>query len=157
MTDFQKGMTAPDFSLGNFTLLKELQKGPLLLTFYKKTCPTCQFTYPFFEKIHKHYTGKNFQVVGIAQDPETKEFSTQYGITFPLICDTPTYEVSRQYHLVNVPTTFLVLPNGKIDFLTIGFLKKELEKLSQKISNTSGKPLFDIFLKSDNVPEFKPG
>ncbi|MBI3019014.1 MAG: TlpA family protein disulfide reductase [Deltaproteobacteria bacterium] len=157
MTDFQKGMSAPDFTLSQFTLSKELQKGPLLLTFYKKTCPTCQFTYPFFERIHKHYMGKNFQVVGIAQDPETKEFSTQVGVTFPLICDTPTYEVSRQYHLTNVPTAFLVLPDGNIDFLTIGFLKKELEELSRKISNISGNPLFDIFPKGDNVPEFKPG
>lgn len=157
MTDFNPGMTAPDFTLAHFTLSKELQKGPMLLTFYKKTCPTCQLTYPFFERIHKHMTGKNFQVVGIAQDPETKEFSTQYGITFPLICDTPTYTVSRQYHLTNVPTAFLIHPDGKIDFLTIGFSKKDLEELLQKISKKIGKTPFDIFTKNDNVPSFKPG
>lgn len=157
MTDFNPGMSAPDFKLGNFELSQELKKGPVLLTFYKKTCPTCQFTYPFLEKLHKHYTSKNFQVIGIGQDPETKEFSKQYGITFPMISDTADYAVSKQYHLTNVPTIFLITPDKKIQFIGVGFLKNEFLELSQKIASLTQKPTFDILKQGDNVPEFKAG
>ncbi len=157
MTDFQKGMKAPDFTLGNFTLSKELQKSPLLLTFYKKTCPTCQFTYPFLERLHKKFTSPVFKIVGIGQDPETQEFSTHHGISFPLISDTPTYEVSSQYHLTTVPSLFLIQQDRVIDFVMVGFSKEDLESLSQKISKLTAQTPFDIFSKSDNVPAFKPG
>src|SRR3989338_126992 len=157
MTDLQKGMTAPDFTLGNFTLSQELKKSPLLLTFYKKTCPTCQFTYPFLERLHKKFTSPAFKIIGIGQDPETHEFAAHYVITFPLVSDTPTYEVSKQYHLTTVPSIVLIQQNGTIDFLTIGFSKEELEALSQKISQLTAQTPFDIFSKSDTVPAFKPG
>jgi len=157
MTDFQKGTKAPDFTLGNFTLSQELKKSPLLLTFYKKTCPTCQFTYPFLERLHKKFTSPAFKIVGIGQDPETKEFSTQMGVTFPLISDTPTYEVSRQYHLTTVPALFLIQQDRTIDFVTVGFSKEDLENLSQKISKLTAQTSFDIFSKGDNVPALKPG
>lgn len=157
MTDFNPGVKTPDFTLSHFTLSKELKKSPILLTFYKKTCPVCQLTYPFFERLHKQYTSSNFKIIGIGQDPETQEFSKQYGITFPMISDTPTYTVSNQYHLTTVPTAFLITQDGKIDFVTVGFSKKELIELSQKISALTQKLYSDIFTKSDNVPEFRPG
>lgn len=156
MTDFNKSMKAPDFKLGTFSLSHELKKGPLLLTFYKKTCPTCQFTYPFFEKLHEHYTSPTFQVVGIGQDPETKEFSQAYGITFPMVSDTPNYDVSRQYHLTTVPTAFLVNPDKSIDYVSIGFAKKDLEDICQLISTRTKKSTLEIF-KGVDVPAMKAG
>jgi peroxiredoxin len=166
MTDFKAGRTAPDFTLSSFTLSKALGEGlppaglPLLLTFYKKTCPTCQLTYPFFERLHKQH-GKKCKIFGIGQDPETKEFSTQYGITFPMIPDPAPYLVSKLYHLTTVPTAFLILPSQKIDFVTIGFVKNELIELSRRIASLtiSGtkEPPFALFNAEDGVPEFKPG
>jgi len=156
MTDIKPGLVAPDFKLAGFQLSEALKKGSVLLTFYKKTCPICQLTYPFFEKIHKYYSGKTFQIIGIAQDPETKSFSVEYGITFPMISDTPTYAVSRQYKLTNVPTAFLVIPDGKIDAITIGFSKGELTTISSKIASITGKKSLNLFA-GISVPESKPG
>lgn len=156
MTDFKVGSKVPDFTLGQFALSKELKGGPLLLTFYKKTCPTCQLTYPFFERLHKQY-GKKFRIIGIGQDPETREFSTQYGITFPMISDPAPYSVSKQYHLETVPTAFLILPDQKIDFLTVGFVKNELIELSSRIASLSGQSQIGLFKPEENIPEFKPG
>lgn len=156
MTDFTIGTKAPDFTLGDFTLSKTLQKGPILLTFYKKTCPTCQFTYPFFERIHQHYTGSNFQVIGIGQDPETDEFSTKYGVTFPMISDTPSYDVSKKYHLVYVPTAFLITPDQNITYVSAGFSKEDLLNLTKQLSQQTKKNLLDPF-KEVTVPNFKAG
>lgn len=156
MTDLTPSQLAPDFTLENFTLSQALKIGPILLTFYKKTCPTCQLTYPLFERLHKRY-GKKFRIVGIGQDPETKEFSTQYGITFPMFSDPEPYRVSRQYHLTTVPTAYLILPDQKIGFLTIGFVKSELIELTNRIASLAGEPPFQLFKPKEEVPEFKPG
>lgn len=157
MTDFQLGTIAPDFSLQEFTLSQELKKGPILLTFYKKTCPTCQLAYPLLERLHKLYTSENFQVIGIGQDPETKEFATQYKITFPLISDTSDYKVSKQYHLTHVPSIFLIDPDQKIQFVTVGFSKKDFILMSQEIAKKTKQTLKDLFTPQDFFPEFKPG
>jgi len=152
----ENGNSAPDFSLPGFQLSEETKNKSILLTFYKKTCPTCQFSYPFFEKLHQYYTGPMFKIVGIGQDPETKEFSQAYGITFPMISDTPTYDASKKYGLVYVPTTFLVTPSQKIEFKTEGFSKKDFLELSERISDKVKKPPLDLF-KNIEVPDFKPG
>lgn len=156
MTDFKPGIIAPDFSLPGFKLSEALKKGALLLTFYKKTCPTCQMTYPFFEKLHTHYSSPNFKMVGIGQDPETQEFSKTYGVTFQMVSDTSSYDISKKYHITIVPTAFFISPVGKIESLLIGFSKKELMGLSKKMSHQTKKPFLDLF-KDVNVPEFKPG
>lgn len=156
MTDFKLDQTAPDFTLSSFTLSKAVKDGPLLLTFYKKTCPTCQLTYPFFERLHKQ-VGEKFRIIGIGQDPETKEFSTQYGVTFPMFSDPEPYAVSKQYHLTTVPTALLILPNQKIDFLTIGFVKTELMELTNRVVSLAGESPFPLFRPKEEVPEFKPG
>lgn len=156
MTDFNIGARAPDFSLPHFTLSNATKKGDLLLTFYKKSCPTCQFSYPFFQDLHIYYGGPTFKVVGIGQDLETKEFSQKQGVTFLMVSDTPTYDVSRQYHLKHVPSVFLISKTGIIEFISVGFYKKEFQQLSEMIGQKTHKPVLDLFLNK-SVPDFKPG
>ena len=49
---------APQFDLpglaGDRTSLPDLLvSGPVLLAFFKVTCPTCQLTFPFLERLHR--------------------------------------------------------------------------------------------------------
>src|SRR6266705_4019217 len=51
------GSRAPDFRLprlyGGVSALAELAaKGPVVLVFFKVTCPVCQMALPFLERIH---------------------------------------------------------------------------------------------------------
>jgi len=72
-----------------------LEKGPVLAAFYKVSCPVCQFTLPFVERIHKAYGSEHVTVVGISQDHarDTKEFRAEYGLTFPSVIDAEDYPV----------------------------------------------------------------
>ena len=64
------GTKAPDFSLpiigegGKFSLQDALQQGPVLLAFFKVSCPTCQYTFPFLERIHRAHGDKKVAIVG---------------------------------------------------------------------------------------------
>ena len=54
------GTKAPEFTLKaidgkEFSLSGELGHGPIVLAFFKVSCPTCQYAFPFLERLHKAY------------------------------------------------------------------------------------------------------
>ncbi|OGQ15593.1 MAG: hypothetical protein A3B70_01315 [Deltaproteobacteria bacterium RIFCSPHIGHO2_02_FULL_40_11] len=156
MTDLPKDSSAPDFKLGDFQLTEMLKKGSVLLAFYKPTCPTCQFAFPYIEKIHTYYGTGPFQVIGISQEGNPQDFSNMYSLTFPILSDTETLTVSSQYKLIYVPTFFLVAPDRKIDWVSIGFQKEELKTLCEKLSKMTNKPILETF-HDPEVPKSKMG
>ena len=62
---------------GEFSLQAALQQGPVLAAFFKVSCPTCQYTFPFLERIHKAYGDRKITIVGISQNDQrdTSRFS----------------------------------------------------------------------------------
>jgi len=148
---------APDFDLPALhgerkRLLDLLAASPVLLAFYKGTCPTCQLTFPFLERLHR---GKGaLQVVAISQDDAraSAEFNRIYDITFPTLLDPREegYRVSNAYQITNVPTLFLVEQDGRISQSVAGFDKAQLETLGQRFEV----PVFDA---GERVPVFRPG
>src|SRR5438045_8829779 len=86
-----RGMHAPRFELndlagGRQSLEKILEKGPVLLAVFKVSCPVCQLTFPFLERISHNDA---VEVVGISQDDSgsTAGFNRRFGITFPTLLD----------------------------------------------------------------------
>jgi peroxiredoxin len=155
-----EGTKAPDFTKidqdGKEWKLGEIG-GWKLLVFYKVTCPTCQLTLPFMEKLHRFY-GEGVKVLGIIQDPpqKAKEFMKNYGLTFPQLIDAPEYPTSIDYDVQVVPTYYLIDPEGTIVLARESFVKKELEELGKRLAEISGKeenPLFEDV----SVPAFKAG
>src|SRR4051812_5621389 len=66
------GSRAPDFLLprlddGVSTLRELIAAGPALLVFFKVTCPVCQMTLPFLERIH---AARKLAIHGISQDDD---------------------------------------------------------------------------------------
>ena len=91
MTNINPGNVAPDFSLKGldgkqYSLEALTQKGPVVAAFFKISCPVCQFTFPFLERIHKRDGGEGATFLGISQDDAkaTKSFASEYGVTFPM-------------------------------------------------------------------------
>lgn len=152
------GERAPEFDLedldGRHTKLKRLVlEGPVVLAFFKVSCPTCQFTFPFLERI---YRGANdaLKMFAISQDDSgaTREFRQEFDITFPTLLDSERndYPVSNAYGISHVPSLFLVERDGSISWTLDGFHKKELQALGAKFGVNPFKP-------NENVPEMKPG
>src|SRR5450755_3525036 len=109
MAALTAGLRAPDFTLptvdGRQVSLQEaLTKGPVVLAFFKISCPVCQYAFPFFERMYRAHQAANVTVLGISQDnaPNTQDFLREYGITFPVALDNPAdYAVSNDYGLTN--------------------------------------------------------
>ena len=155
MSTLQAGQTAPDFRLelagGATKSLDELlSEGPVLLAFYKVTCPTCQFTLPFLERLKS----RAFSVFAVCQDDATRarEFEKEFSVHLPTLLDKARdgYPVSNAFGLTHVPSLFLVEQDKRISWASVGFFKRELETLAAR----AGKPIFQA---GELVPEAKSG
>ena len=147
------GDRAPDFEIatagGGRKALKDLLvSGPVLIAFYKVSCPICQFTFPFLERLHR--AGVN--VVGISQDDaeSTREFGEEFGLTLPMLVDGRGYPASNGFGLSHVPSIFLVEAGGAVAMASDGFVRKDLEEVARR----SGVALFK---PGEYVPEWKAG
>jgi len=164
MTKVLAGHDAPSFTLASMdgqqcSLAEALRKGPVVAAFFKISCPTSQFTFPFLERLHQAYGSEQVSFWGISQNDasDTREFWTQYGLSFPALVDDDGYPVSNQYGLTNVPTVFLIAPNGKVEVSSIGFVRADLEKISAELARHLGRPSVPPFRPDEVIPDYKPG
>jgi peroxiredoxin len=146
---------APEFTLEDLSGSRHTRsdisgKNPVVLAFFKVSCPVCQFAFPFLERMKN----QQIPIYAISQDdPEsTRAFNSQYGISLPTLLDKEEegYPASNAYGLSHVPSIFLVEPDGRISQALMGFDKKGLEQLGQKLGQEPFKP-------AEYVPEFKAG
>jgi peroxiredoxin len=164
MAALPAGAKAPAFALQSTdgkksSLADALKKGPVVAAFFKVSCPTCQFTAPFLERLHETYGGEKFTLWGISQDDarDTREFCQEFEIEFPALIDENGYPISNQYGITNVPTVFLIAPDGRIQESCVGFSKKDLEKIAAAAARATSAPTTSFFKPGEVIPDFKPG
>jgi len=155
----QAGERAPAVQLtdlqGKKIALPEMVRdSPALVAFFKITCPVCQLTLPFLERIHRGQSKPGLAIYGISQDDpkSTIEFSREFGLTFPSLLDREEdgYVASNGFAISHVPSLFLVESDEIISWALEGFSKRELQSLGGR----AGVPTFS---PADNVPEWKAG
>ena len=145
----QTGSRAPEFVLrklsgGEASLAELTADGPMLLAFYKVTCPVCQMTLPFLERLHA--AGK--RVFGVSQNDveDTENFARHFGLTFPMLLDLEDegFAASNAYGISSVPTIYRIDPGGTIVGVIEGWVKADMERLG-------------AVREDDNVPAWKAG
>jgi peroxiredoxin len=159
------GTKAPDFELKTmdgkrFSLLETLAHGPVVLAFFKVSCPTCQYALPFLERLHKAYGQKSLKLLGVSQNnaKDTAAFTKEFGVTFPvLLDDTEKYPVSNAYGLTNVPTIFWIAQDGEIEVSSVGWLKADFAEINGKMADAGKVPPAMVFKAGEDVRDFRAG
>jgi peroxiredoxin len=165
MTALAIGKKAPDFSLRalddrKFSLQEELARGPVLLAFFKVSCPTCQYAFPFFERLYKAYGHSGVSMAGISQNDakETAAFIKEFGVTFPVLLDEiGKYPVSNAYGLTNVPTLFWIAQDGEIEVSSVGWVKADFEQINRKLAEAGKAAPALVFRPGEDVRDFRAG
>jgi peroxiredoxin len=164
MTKVLAGQQAPLFELRDaagtaYSLAEALEKGPVVVAFFKISCPVCQFTFPFLERLYKSYSKTSASFWGVSQDNalDTTEFCEEYGVTFPVLLDAEHYTVSNLYALTNVPTFFLIAQDGTVTVSSVGFHKGKLEKIDAELADHAHVTKVPLFMPGEVVPASKPG
>jgi peroxiredoxin len=152
-----RGAHAPEFRLdrlegGEASLHDLAANGPALLAFYKVTCPVCQLTLPFLERIHG---GGRLPVFAISQNDveDTGEFNRYYGISIPTLLDREEadFPASNAFGISSVPTLFLVERDGTVSRVIEGWQKAEIERLGAQAGVNPFRP------EDKSVPQWKAG
>ena len=150
------GSAAPAFALPDLTGSEQtpetlLSSGaPVLLAFFKVSCPTCQLTLPYLERFRSE---AGLYVAGISQNnaADTREFARDYQLAFPMLLDDPDrYAASNAFAITNVPSMFLIDAERTVKWSSHGFSKPDLEELGRLLG-------FTAFRAGDKVPHWKPG
>src|SRR5439155_22500944 len=86
------GTSGPDFKLQTidgkpFALRDSLERGPVVLAFFKICCTICQYAFPFLERIHQAYRNKNVAVIWVSENgaKDTASFMKEYDLIFPVL------------------------------------------------------------------------
>jgi peroxiredoxin len=127
-----------------------LEQGPLVLAFYKVSCPVCQLALPHLQRL----AGGPLRLFAVCQDgaAEARAFNREYSLDLPVWLDTSSerYAASNAFGITQVPSMFLIESDGSVSWASEGFVKRELEQLAER----AGRP---IFTDADVVPAMKPG
>src|ERR1019366_10690071 len=144
MAALEAGTLAPDFTLPTLdghqvSLKKLLQRGPVVLAFFKVSCPVCQYASPFYERLSHANQDANVTVLGISQDGlrHNADFRREYGVNFPIAIDDEAnhYAVSSAYGLTNVPTLLFIAQSGVIEVSSVGWSKSEMEDVNARLAS----------------------
>lgn len=160
------GKTAPEFTLnttdGKQVVLRELlDRGPVVLAFFKVSCPVCQFAFPLYERMARAHKDSGATFLGVSQNrpSDAKAFAREYGITFPIAIDDDAnhYAVSNAYGLTNVPTLFYIAPSGEIEVSSVGWSKAEVDEVSAKLAALRREQPPLLWRAGEDVPAFRAG
>jgi peroxiredoxin len=150
------GSKAPAFALQNLSgetssLSDLISGGPVLLALYKASCPVCQLTLPYLDRLSQR---GSLKVVAISQDDAktAKRFQENFHLTLPILLDPAeqNYRVSNAFGIDHVPSLFLIEPDGTISLAESGFRKATMEQLGMRSNVT-------LFTAEDHVPVWKAG
>lgn len=161
----EQGSRAPAFMLRDAGgvlrgRIDALEKGPLLIAFYKSACPTCQLAMPKLQRLHEAY-GDQVTVWGISQDDveTTEAFARTHGATFPQLLDEAEdgFHISRLYGIVHVPTAFLIDREGLIVRARAGWDRDAWNELATTMAALIEREPVLPSTADDGLPAFQPG
>jgi peroxiredoxin len=121
-TPLNYGQAAPLFKAtllnGKAFSLADQRGRPVILHFYATYCKACVQSFDFFESLHDQLQNQ-VVVVGISLDDDRQiceQFIRQKKVQHPQVYDGPyaTSRLARQYHLANIPTTFIIDAKGMV-------------------------------------------
>jgi thiol-disulfide isomerase/thioredoxin len=133
--------------------------GDALYVVFKTTCPTCELTWPYLERIRQAAGPSGLRVIGLSQDDpkKTSEFNRRLRSKVKTVYDPEPWAASNRLGVTDVPTFFRVGPDGRIAETSVGFARDKMEGFARHAAALSGKPYEKLFRAGDQAPATKPG
>jgi thioredoxin-dependent peroxiredoxin len=157
------GSKAPKFTLplvtgGEFSLQEALAKSPVVVAFFKISCPVCQWSFPLYDRLAQRLKEAGVTMIAISQDDResTRDFMKRFGVNFPVALDGRGYPVSNAYGLTNVPTVFEIQQDGVIATSSVSWARGEMEAILAKYADASAKST-PLFSPREDIAEYRVG
>ena len=136
-----------------------LPSGETLYAVFKTSCPTCELTWPYLDRIRRSAEGGGLRVVAVSQDDPktTRAFGERLGVGIETAYDADPWPVSDVLGVASVPTLVRVGASGSVEETFVGFDRARLEGLARRAAELAGRPPAPLFRPDENVPAIKPG
>ncbi len=150
--------TLPALGGGEISLPGDAGGLPVLLAFFRVSCDTCDVAFPYMNRLRDAYQD-GWHLWAISQDtPErSAAYRDRFSITAPVLIDDPALTVSRAYDPPSTPTLVLIGPNGRVEYVSEGFAKDDLNEISARLAARLGLAPVEVASADDGNPAMKPG
>lgn len=136
----QIGDIAPPFVVedvnGNKVSISDYEGKVLLLDFWATWCPPCKDAIPHLNNLQEEFQDEGFTVLGLSIDgkPEpVKKFNDAHSLKYPVLMADQT--TIRSYGVAQVPTIYLIGPDGRVVYKQLGMDKYQEEYIKNKIES----------------------
>lgn len=122
------GFYAPDFTLtsatGESITLSDLRGQAVLVNLWASWCGPCRAEMPAMQRVYERYQDQGLVILAVnATDQDSREAALTYyeelGLSYPLLFDVDG-AASDAYQLRALPSSFFILPDGRIQEVVIG-------------------------------------
>ncbi len=121
------GGPAPAFTLpglsGERAALSQYKGQVVLVNFWATWCGPCQQEMPLLDQMYRKYKQAGFTLIGVNVDkeaPAVRELLARKPVSFPVLLD-PANEVSKAYHVDDMPSSVIIDRNGAIRYVHRGY------------------------------------
>jgi peroxiredoxin len=143
-----------------YRLSQALNQGPLLAVFIKTTCPACDLIMPYLNRLAEAYRRQGWQLWVVSQSftESSLRYAERFGASFPVVVDEPgEWAVSSAWDPPATPTLFLIGTDGRVEAVTWGFSKADLNEMAERIARHLGEPPRLVAQQDDGNPDARPG
>jgi len=159
------GTTAPDFDLpivgGGYRGRRDVvEPGGGIVVFFKESCPTSGLLLSHPSPLARALEREDRLFLAVAQEDEAvaRSYRDEHGLAFAVASESPPFDTSVEYGVMNVPTLFVIDGAGVIAERVVGFVKSEYLALGPAIEQALAlgdvPPILD---SPETLPDLKPG
>jgi peroxiredoxin len=138
----------PDAATGE-SVTDPWREGPVVLAFFKTTCPVCQMAAPKVQALAE--AGVRVVAVGEDAPSEIRSYADRHGQKVTTLSETAPYPASDAFGIDTVPTLFRVDEDGIIGDAVVSWDRGEWNRFAEAAGGAA------VSEEGDGLPPFRPG
>ncbi len=138
----------PDAATGE-SVTDPWRDGPVVLAFFKTTCPVCQMAAPKVQALAE--AGVRVVAVGEDPPPQIRAYAERQGQKVTTLSEPAPYPASDAFGVDTVPTLFSVDENGTVRDAVVSWDRAEWNRFAEAAGGAA------VSEEGDGLPPFRPG